>query len=290
VTTRAAKAPALDSDNAAYDADREPAGPGRTVLVDEREGIVREAPRIPRPTQAETGPLPWELSQPETPPTSRTQTRPLPWDTSPRPVDPAAPAPMGPAVAGGASASGGGFSPPVTSTPKIEIRDERGEEGPASWIRSIGRALQRFSRDGLPFAVLLVELLDPERPDRAELSGELSSLTSQVEGKLEEELRPIGDRPAGSLTRERPGRYWLLAPQTNGIAARALAERLAHTVELLASRSRVPLQVAVGTAVCPEDGRGAAALAAQADLVLFSTRAAAQTRTGRRMAPVDEPA
>jgi hypothetical protein len=288
--SREAEAPAFDSPNLAHDSDRDAIGPRRTVLVDEREDVLHEAPQSPSPTQAPTRPLPWDLPQPEPPPTPRTHTPPLPRDASPRRVDRAAQPPMPPVVPGGASVPAGPASPPLTSTPRIEIRDERGEEGPASWIRSIGRELQRFARDGLPFAVLLVELLDIDRPGRAELSGELGGLTSQVEKKLEEELQPIGDRPAGSLTRERPGRYWLLAPQTNGIAAEALAERLARTVRLLATRSGVGLRVAVGTAVCPEDGRGAAALAAHADLGLFSARAAGPTRIGRPIAPVDESA
>ncbi len=49
------------------------------------------------------------------------------------------------------------------ATPQIEIRDVRGEEGPAAWIGSIGRRLERYEQDGSPFAVLLVELVDVER-------------------------------------------------------------------------------------------------------------------------------
>src|SRR5271157_2851940 len=58
--------------------------------------------------------------------------------------------------------------------PQIEIRDVRGEEGPAAWIGSIGRRLERHEQDGSPFAVLLVELVDIKRLHHAEPSGEVS--------------------------------------------------------------------------------------------------------------------
>src|ERR1700690_4206194 len=55
---------------------------------------------------------------------------------------------------------------------EIEIRDERRERDPTVWIASIGRRLERYERDGVPFAVLLVELADVERLRPAELPGE----------------------------------------------------------------------------------------------------------------------
>jgi GGDEF domain-containing protein len=158
----------------------------------------------------------------------------------------------------------------VQSTPQIEIRDVRGEEGPAAWIGSIGRHLERHEQDGLPFAVLLV---DVERLHHAEPSGEVSRLTGHVENAVEDALaREL--RPADSLTREGPGRYWLLAPQTDATGAQMLVERIARAVRASAGHGGMPLEVAVGIAVCPDDGRRASELAAHADVGLYAARAA----------------
>jgi GGDEF domain-containing protein len=159
------------------------------------------------------------------------------------------------------------------ATPRIEIRDVRGEAGPAAWIGSIGRRLERYEQDGLPFAVLLVELLDSERLQHA--LDEMSRLSSEVQDALARELRP-----ADSLTCERPGRYWLLTPQTDGVAARRLAEQLASAARSAASHRGKPLEVAVGIAVCPEDGRQASELAAHADVDLYAARAAGRSSIG----------
>jgi GGDEF domain-containing protein len=161
------------------------------------------------------------------------------------------------------------------TTPRIEIRDVRGEGGPAAWIGSIGRRLERYAQDGLPFAVLLVELLDSERLQHA--LDEMSRLSSEVQDALARELRP-----ADSLTCERPGRYWLLTPQTDGVAARRLAEQLARAARSSASHRGTPLEVAVGIAVCPEDGRQASELAAHADVDLYAARAAGRSSIGER--------
>jgi GGDEF domain-containing protein len=160
-------------------------------------------------------------------------------------------------------------------SPRIEIRDERREEGPSAWIGSIGRRLERYERDAAPFAVLLVELVDIERLRHSESPQEMSLLTSQIEDALAQGLRP-----ADSLTRERPGRYWLLAPQTDRAGAQALAEWIARTVRSLASHRRTSLEVAVGVAVCPDDGRQASELAAHADVELYAARAAVRPSIG----------
>lgn len=152
--------------------------------------------------------------------------------------------------------------------PEIQIRDERGEHAPTAWIASIARLLERYARDRAPFAVLLVELADIERLRHAELPGEVSRLTSVVEAALSGELRP-----ADSLTRESPGRYWLLAPETDSDGARALAERMASAVRGAASHRGASLQIAVGIAVCPVNGSQAVALAAHADIALYAARA-----------------
>jgi GGDEF domain-containing protein len=162
--------------------------------------------------------------------------------------------------------------PPRKARPQIEIRDERSAEGPAAWIDSIGRRLERHEQDRSPFAVLLVELVDLERLRHAEPAEELSRLMSLLEDALARELRP-----ADSLTRERPGRYWLLAPQTDGPGAQALLERIASAVRFSVSHRRTPLEVAVGVAVCPKDGRRASELAAHADVGLYAARAAGRS-------------
>jgi len=173
--------------------------------------------------------------------------------------------------------------------PEIEIRDRRVREssslshrervldagGPDAWVGAIGRRLERYERDGLGFAVLLVELVDVERLRHSELPGEMSRLTGLVEGALAGELGP-----ADSLARESPGRYWLLASETDARGARLLAERLADAVRNAPSHRGAPLEVAAGVAVCPADGTQAAALAAHADIGLYAARA-----SGRPLAP-----
>jgi GGDEF domain-containing protein len=164
----------------------------------------------------------------------------------------------------------------VQSPPQIEIRDVRGVEGPAAWIGSIGRRLERHEQDGSPFAVLLVELMNIERTHRTEPSGEISGLTGHVEDAVEEALaREL--HPADSLTREGPGRYWLLASQTNATGAQMLVERIARAVRSSTSHRGMPLEVAVGIAVCPDDGLRASELAAHADVGLYVARAAGES-------------
>jgi GGDEF domain-containing protein len=169
---------------------------------------------------------------------------------------------------------------------EIEIRDERRVEGAAAWIGSIGAQLERFERDGLPFAVLLVELVDVERLRREESAEELAQLMAGVEEAL---ASALGEW-AGALTRERPGRFWLLAPATDGSGAARLAERLTRAVGARAGRRGAPVVVAIGVAVCPEDGRQAAALAAHADVGLFAARSAVKAPAPHAASVVDESA
>ena len=169
---------------------------------------------------------------------------------------------------------------------EIEIRDERREEGPAAWISSIGAQLALFERDSAPFAVLLVELLDIERTRPHEPSEELSRLARELERALADALGPW----PGSLTRERPGRCWLLAPDTDRAGAERLAQRLMRDLSAGAGELGASLAVAIGTAMCPEDGREAAALAAHADVGLCAARSAVRASLARPRAPVDESA
>jgi GGDEF domain-containing protein len=166
------------------------------------------------------------------------------------------------------------WSPPApASEPEIEIRDERVEEGPAAWIRSIGRELERFAQDARPFTVLLIELMDVERLNRSELPEEVLRLAARVERTLELELRTISEQGDGSLTREAPGRFWLLAPRIGVLRAGALADQVAQAVRRSVSHRGQPLEIAVGMAVCPDHGLQAPALAAHADVALYAARA-----------------
>jgi GGDEF domain-containing protein len=163
--------------------------------------------------------------------------------------------------------------------PEIEIRDVRREEGPSAWVSSVGRLLARHAEDGLPFAVLLIEIVDVARLERAETPHELHGVVAQVESALGR-----GMRASDRLSRETLGRYWLVAPETNGTGAHMLAERLARLVRTSATHRNVPMEVAIGIAVCPDDGTEAPALAARADLGVYSARA-----TGRSIAHTDPP-
>jgi GGDEF domain-containing protein len=170
--------------------------------------------------------------------------------------------------------------PEPSSHAGIEIHDARGEESSSGWIASISRRLERHREDRLPFAVLLIEVLDIDRLAHAELQEELARLTTQVERAIGAELRP-----ADLLTHESLGRYWLVTPETDASGARQLAERLARTVRLAARHRGVPLELAIGIAVCPDDGRDASALAAHADVGVYAARA-----SGRPIAPDIDPA
>jgi GGDEF domain-containing protein len=163
--------------------------------------------------------------------------------------------------------------------PEIEIRDVRREEGPSAWVSSVGRLLSRHAEDGLPFAVLLVEIVDVAQLERSETPHDMHGLVAKVESAL-----GAGMRTTDRLSRETFGRYWLVAPETNGTGARMLAERLAHLVRTSATHRGVPMEVAIGIAVCPDDGTEAPSLAARADLGVYSARA-----TGRSIAHTDPP-
>jgi hypothetical protein len=165
--------------------------------------------------------------------------------------------------------------PPVELLQEIAIRDQRRDEGPVAWIGSIGAQLEHFERDGRPFAVLLVELTELERLRRESSAQQLLGLSGRMEREIEAALGA-----AVSLTRERAGRCWLVAPGADRPRAEALAQRLPKAIptgtsEAGTSAREAPLELAVSVAVCPEDGRLAAALAAHADVGLYAVRAGA---------------
>ncbi|HEX4465940.1 MAG TPA: hypothetical protein VH025_02015 [Solirubrobacteraceae bacterium] len=171
---------------------------------------------------------------------------------------------------------------------EIAVRDQRRGEGAVAWVGSIGRQLNRFREDGLAFSVLLVEILEIERLRRDRSPDALAGLSDRLEAVLSAELRhadgdtygrEAGERAdpagAGKLTRQRPGRYWLLVPGTDRLGARRLAARIAQASAESLERGGAGVAIAVGVAVCPEDGIEAATLAAQADLALSGDRAGA---------------
>jgi len=168
----------------------------------------------------------------------------------------------------------------------IEIRDQRRAEGPAAWIHAIGGELERHKRDARPFTVLLVELAELERLRSESSPEDLAQLAEQVEQALTATLGEL----SGSLTRERPGRCWVLAPDTDSAGAALLEHHISRAVAAGARHRGQPVEVLVGAAVCPRDGREAAALAAYADVGLYSARAALRARRERPSAPVDGPA
>ena len=167
---------------------------------------------------------------------------------------------------------------------EIAIRDERPDAGPAAWIGLIGAQLERFKRDSVPFAVLLVELVDIERIRGAGHAEEVTRMADQMERALTGALGAW----TGSLTRERLGRCWLVAPETDIVGAELLAERLARAVATRSSHRGAPLEVAIGTAVCPEHGREASALAAHADVGAYAARSRAHAPAGQSGAIRDE--
>jgi hypothetical protein len=228
----------------------EPALRSAVVIVDER---LEASSKPTTGRRAQAGPAA-ERAAPLLPALPE---RPLSWDESP-PV------------------------PPARRGAEIEIRDERREEGPAAWIGSIGSQLERYGQDGVPFAVLLIEPVEIERLCHTESPGELAHVAED----LEEALATIW---SGSVTRQRPGRYWLIAPAVNRLGARELAERLQRDLAPALLYRGAPLELAVGTAACPDDGSEASALAAHADVGLYAARSARGGKP-RAATPVDEPA
>lgn len=153
-------------------------------------------------------------------------------------------------------------APVAPFAPSIAARDAR--QGPAAWIGSIGAQLEAFRQDGRPFSVLLIEMLEPAA------ALDAAAATRALEERL-------GQWRGLTLTREGPGRYWLVAPG----ADRAGAESLRDLVELPRGEAKGG-PVAVGVALCPEDGRDAAGLAAHADLDLYASRSRASARRAGR--------
>jgi hypothetical protein len=248
-------------------ASRHRATSGGALIVDERAEPAPTRPPAEPAVSAEhllERPLSWDESPPRPPRSAGEPEAPFAWDQSPV----------------GASDRG-----------EIAIRDARGEEGPTAWIGLISSQLELAEEDGRPFAVLLVEPREIEHPGAGEPHSEMLRLSEELEDALavafgaapqgEQAERPLG---RGSLTRERPTRYWLLAPATDRVGATSLAERLRRAVASVVEYRGEPLEVVIGTAICPEDGSTPAALAAHADVSLYAARSVARAARGPRTA------
>ena len=174
---------------------------------------------------------------------------------------------------------------------QIEIRDQRVRPGPSAWIATIGHRLEAFRRERRPFSVLLIEPMEPARGDRAEELAGVTGLADRIERALAAELNS-GAAGTGEysevLTREAPGRWWVLSAESERAGADALASRLSRAAEAITDGQGEPVRIAVGTAVCPTDGREPAALAAHADVGLYAARAAARAAGRRVTAAADD--
>jgi GGDEF domain-containing protein len=145
--------------------------------------------------------------------------------------------------------------------------EELAEAGPP-WLGSISRRLARRQVDGLPFAVLVVEIDDLDRVLAAQTGREVALALEEAERALTAELAP-----ADLVVRERLGRWWLTSPDRDAAAARDLGNRVAAAI----ARSRLggaPLRASIGLAVCPDDGETLDTLAGRADEGMFAARAA----------------
>jgi GGDEF domain-containing protein len=154
--------------------------------------------------------------------------------------------------------------------PEVVIHDARSNgEVIEPWRAPIERRLERQLQDGRPFSVLAMEVDDLERLLASATGREVVDAIEAAERAICGELRP-----ADMLVRERLGRYWLTAPETDLATCRALGQRLADAVSAAAFHHGAPLAVSIGLAVCPDDAIDADMLAAHADEGLFAARAA----------------
>ena len=154
--------------------------------------------------------------------------------------------------------------------PEVVIHDAR-SNGDVSepWRAAIERRLDRQLQDGRPFSVLTMEIDDLDRLLASATGREVVEAMEAAERAICNELRP-----ADMLVRERLGRYWLTAPETDLATGRALGQRLADAVAAAAFHHGAPLALSIGLAVAPDDALDAEMLAAHADEGLFAARAA----------------
>ena len=154
--------------------------------------------------------------------------------------------------------------------PEVVIHDARSTGAVHEpWRTPIERRLERQLQDGRPFSVLAIEVDDLDRLLASATGREVVEAIEAAERAICGELRP-----ADMLVRERLGRYWLTAPETDLASGRALGQRLADAVSAAAFHHGAPLAVSIGLAVAPHDAMDADMLSAHADEGLFAARAA----------------
>lgn len=143
---------------------------------------------------------------------------------------------------------------PAAPQPEVHVHDRR--DTPAALL---ARALTRHAAEDEAFALLAGEVDGLDRWLAADPDAVSRAAAAVAAG-----LRP-GDR----LAAEGDGRWWIVAPDTDHDAARALASELAEAAEAAG-----PAGVAFGVALCPRDGVDAEALLAHADEALLAAQAA----------------
>jgi hypothetical protein len=170
--------------------------------------------------------------------------------------------------------------------PAFEIEEEDRADGVHPALES---ALAQLGSDRLPCAVMLVELTAAQRDGGGPAGTAQSTPSGQIEDAFVRTLQDIAVGLDGQLIRERAGRCLLLLPETDRLRAQKLIGRLAgvardvdaavdgndraeryfaalsaRTSARHAARPTPSLELAVGLAVCPQDGREASALLAHA--------------------------
>jgi GGDEF domain-containing protein len=160
--------------------------------------------------------------------------------------------------------------PTVTRVRSVDTTwDDSAQSGPP-WLAAVGRRLERREHDGLPFAVLVVEIDDLDRLLASQTGREVAFALEAAERGLTAELAP-----ADLVVRERLGRWWLTSPDRDLAAARDLGLRVAAAIaRATAANPAVALAASIGLAVCPDDGESLDALAGRADEGMFAARAA----------------
>ena len=154
--------------------------------------------------------------------------------------------------------------------PEVVIHDARSNgEVVEPWRAPIERRLDRQLQDGRPFSVLTMEVDDLDRLLASATGREVVEAIESAERAICNELRP-----ADMLVRERLGRYWLTAPETDLASGRALGQRLADAVAAAAFHHGAPLALAIAGAGAPAAAIDAGVLAAHPAEGLFAARAA----------------
>jgi GGDEF domain-containing protein len=192
------------------------------------------------------------------------------------PASPAAgPPPDAPAPAGPRAPSAPSAAPPFTPPSEVswpagapDLTVSRGGSG-AGEIAAVVRRVERRAAEGQGFAVLAVEVDEAGRLLAADRGGAVARALSAAERAV----REAAERAGAGVTADGE-RQWIVAPHDGAAGARALGERLAAAVATAVTLDGTPLEVSIGVAVWPHDGRDAEALLAHADEGVFAARAA----------------